>query len=134
MQLPLYTIWRTGTLGQRVFAVVICTVEDLLIALGALALALIIVGSRDWPAVRFKTVAILAIALGLVYTVFSEWLNVVVRSTWAYSELMPRVSFDSLEIGLSPLLQWIIVPAFCLEFTRRRMCLRRIIHQGGNGV
>ena len=60
--------------------------EDLLIALGALALAFIILGSRDWPAVRFKTVAILLIAIGLAYTVFSERLNVVLRSTWAYSD------------------------------------------------
>jgi hypothetical protein len=134
LQLPLYTIWRTGTLGQQVFAVVVCTVEDLLIALGTLALALIIVGSRDWPAVRFKTVAVLVIAIGLAYTVFSEWLNVVVRSTWAYSELMPGVPFDGLEIGLSPLLQWIIVPALCLEFTRRWMSPRRTILQGGNGI
>jgi hypothetical protein len=68
LQLPLYTIWRTGTLWQQVFAVVVCTVEDLLIALGTLALALIIVGSPHWPVVRFKTVAVLVIAIGLAYT------------------------------------------------------------------
>jgi hypothetical protein len=38
-------------------------------------------------------------------------MNVYVRRTWAYSELMPVVPVGSYEIGLSPLVQWIMVPA-----------------------
>ena len=30
-QLPLYTIWRTGTFGEKAFAVLHCTGGDLLI-------------------------------------------------------------------------------------------------------
>jgi hypothetical protein len=41
---------------------------------------------------RFAAVAALLLAFGLGYTVFSEWLNIVVRRSWAYSSLMPVVS------------------------------------------
>ena len=48
---------------------------------------------------------------------FSEWLNVVVRQTWAYSDLMPIVPV--IGTGLSPLLQWMAVPLLALHIARR---------------
>ena len=41
-------------------------------------------------------------------TVFSEWLNIEVRQAWAYRDAMPVIPV--LGAGLSPVLQWIIVP------------------------
>jgi hypothetical protein len=38
--LPLYTLWRTGTRDENLFAVVHCTMGDLLIALASLTIAL----------------------------------------------------------------------------------------------
>jgi hypothetical protein len=111
LQLPLYTIWTTGTPREQAFAVVHCTLGDLLIALSTLAVALVLAGDHTWPRGRFWPVAILTIVLGVGYTAFSEWLNVVVRAAWSYSELMPQLSLFGLNIGLSPLLQWIVVPA-----------------------
>ncbi len=107
--LPLYTIWSTGSTGEIVFAAVHCTGGDILIATASLVLALLLVGA-DWPlaARAYHRVAMLSVALGLGYTVFSEWLNVVVRKTWAYSEYMPIVPV--VDAGLSPLLQWLAVP------------------------
>ena len=115
--LPLYTIWRTGTPGEKAFAVVHCTGGDLLIALACLALALVIVGEPAWPTLGHRRVAALTIGFGAAYTVFSEWLNVVVRQTWAYSDLMPIVPV--IGTGLSPLLQWVAVPLLALHFARR---------------
>ena len=118
VQLPLYTIWSIGTVREQAFAVLHCTMGDVVIAACALALALVVAGDAKWPIDRFLQVAVPTVAFGVVYTVFSEWLNVVVRATWAYSDLMPIVPIAGLKIGLSPLLQWMIVPAVAFAITR----------------
>ena len=117
-QLPLYTIW-IAPLREQAFAVVHCTLGDLLIALSALMLALIMVGNRDWPRQRFWRVTGVAVLLGLGYTAYSEWLNVAVRASWAYSEHMPVIALSGFGLGLSPLLQWVVVPAAAMAMTRR---------------
>ncbi len=66
----------------------------------------------------FAAGPILTIAFGLAYTAFSEWLNVFVRASWAYSDWMPIVSIAGLKIGLSPLLQWIVVPGAAFAIVR----------------
>jgi hypothetical protein len=115
--LPLYTIWRTGTPGEKAFAVVHCTGGDLLIALTCLALALVLAGEPTWPVRTHRRVAALTIVFGVAYTAFSEWLNTTVRKTWAYSDLMPVVPIVG--TGLSPLLQWVAVPWLALHLARQ---------------
>ena len=88
-QLPLYTIWSTGMLYEKAFAVVHCTVGDLMIASLSLLAALVFVGSADWPSERARAVFALTLSIGIVYTIVSEWLNVGVRRSWAYAPLMP---------------------------------------------
>jgi len=112
--MPLYTLWNTGTTGEIVFAAVHCTGGDILIAMTTLLLSLLIFGV-GWPHNRsvIRRVIISTMMLGVGYTVFSEWLNIVVRKAWAYSELMPIVPV--IDAGLSPLLQWIVIPG--LAFT-----------------
>ena len=117
--LPLYTLWRTGAPGEELFAVLHCTGGDLLIALASLIFALMLVGHRDWPVRRFGAVAAVTLVFGFGYTVFSEWLNVVVRKSWAYSDLMPVISIFGLSLGVSPLLQWMAVPTLALYVSRR---------------
>jgi hypothetical protein len=119
LQLPLYTIWQTGTLQAQAFAIVHCTIGDVIIALCALTIALAFTGDGKWPQERFQRVAILATLLGLAYTVFSEWLNVVVRASWAYSDLMPVMTAFGLRVGLSPLLQWLVIPTAAFLITKR---------------
>ena len=111
--MPLYTLWRTGTVGEIVSAALHCTGGDVLIGMAALVLALVAVGSSVWPRERFLPVAVAAMVLGLGYTVFSEWLNTGVRRTWAYSDLMPVLPW--LGTGLSPLAQWLVVPALAFR-------------------
>jgi len=117
-QLPLYTIWSDGSTGQLLFAVLHCTGGDLLVSVASLVLALILAGD-GWPVRQsaYWRVAGLTLLVGLGYTIFSEWLNIAVRRTWAYSELMPVVPI--LNAGLSPLAQWILVPALGFSLARR---------------
>lgn len=107
-QLPLYTIWASAPWPGLAFAVVHCTLGDILISAAGFVVAGLVVDRRRSKrrAVRIATVAI---PLGVFYAVFSEWLNVAVRESWAYAPAMPVL--PGIGTGLSPLLQWVIVPA-----------------------
>lgn len=109
LQLPFYRIWQDASAGANAFAVVHCTLGDLVIAAAAFAFARHAAGGRGWPRANYTRVAAVAITIGLAYTVFSEWLNVGVRLSWTYSAIMPRV--PPLGTGVTPLLQWLVVPA-----------------------
>ncbi|WP_230534301.1 hypothetical protein [Microvirga roseola] len=117
--MPLYTIWNTGTWGEIAFAAVHCTGGDVLIALSSLVLALLLVGNGAWPVDRFRAVAALTIIFGVAYTTFSEWVNIVIRAAWAYSDLMPVVTVLGFDVGLSPLLQWIVIPLAAFAWAGR---------------
>lgn len=114
LQLPLYTLWNEGTPSAIGFAVVHCTVGDVLIAAFSVTTAVILVGSKKWPRERFLPVELLAVTFGVSYTVFSEWNNTVVTRAWSYSDLMPTIW----GIGLSPLAQWFIVPGFAFWYLK----------------
>ena len=55
------------------------------------------------------------LAAGLGFTVFSEWVNVYVTGAWDYQPTMPLVA----GIGLTPLLQWVVVPTLMFLIVRR---------------
>jgi len=115
--MPLYTIASTGTVNEILFAGFHCTGGDILIAMTSIMLALFVVGNRSWPATRIWPVLTLTVLFGVSYTIFSEWLNITIRKSWAYSDLMPVVPL--IDAGLSPLLQWIIVPVAGLSWALR---------------
>ena len=120
-QLPLYTIWKTAPTRELTYAVIHCTIGDLLILAAALLLALLLAGNDAWPRRGYARVALAATALGAAFTIFSEWLNVEVLRRWTYAEAMPLV--PPLETGLSPFLQWVLVPPLLL-FAMRRLHIR----------
>ncbi len=116
--LPLYTIWKEP-LGRRAFAIFHCTLGDALIATATLVIAIVTFGSGAWPlgAPQFRRVAAVTIVMAVGYTIYSEWLNISVRRGWAYSDLMPTLPW--IGTGLSPVLQWIVVPAVGFAIARR---------------
>jgi hypothetical protein len=107
-QLPLYTIWYDYPPRSIAFAVVHCTGGDAVITSIALLGALLLFGNRRWPDERYIAVAAPAVLAGVAYTIFSEWHNTEVRNSWAYSNMMPTL--PGLGTGLSPLLQWFVIP------------------------
>ncbi len=116
-QLPLYTIWAESA-SRQAFAVIHCTLGDLMIAALALIVSLTIAGRHQWPHASLQATFIVLLVLGLGYTIYSEWINVSVRGSWAYSPSMPTVPW--LGTGLSPLLQWLAVPILALRIAVRR--------------
>lgn len=124
VHMPLYTLWQTGTVSEIAFAALHCTGGDVLIALSVLILALFLVGSPEWPAMRKGQVIALTVVFGLAYTLFSEWLNIEVREVWAYSDLMPVIPI--IDAGLSPVLQWIVIPLAGFRFAMTSRARRQM--------
>ncbi len=118
LQLPLYTLWSTGTLRQQAFAVVHCTLGDAMIAGLSLLLGLALFARATWPRAGVARVYWASLAFGVGYTIYSEWLNISVRGSWAYSDLMPVMPV--IRTGLAPLLQWFVVPTLALWFAIKR--------------
>jgi hypothetical protein len=116
-QLPLYTLWRTGTPGAIAEAVLHCTLGDLLIGTIALIAALSAFGSPAWPDENATRVAVATVIVAASYTIYSEYINTSVRSSWAYTEWMPTLPW--LGTGLAPLAQWVVGPTIAFVLVRR---------------
>lgn len=123
-QLPLYTLWSEASADTIAFSVAHCTAGD--IAIGAAALILVLVLGRagalsQW---RWRRIAVWTALAGTAYTVFSEWSNTAILGSWAYSELMPTLNVAGIEIGLSPVLQWLMLPPLALYLSGKSRRLR----------
>lgn len=117
LHLPLYTLWAEGRPGAIARALLHCTAGDVAIGTGALLLALVLNRAGTpaaWPLRRIGAVTAL---LAVAYTVLSERLNLALGN-WAYSAAMPVVA--GVEVGLSPLLQWVVVPLAAIALAGRQ--------------
>lgn len=120
-QLPLYTLWREGSLAWIAFSVVHCTLGDAVIGTSALAVALTVTRAPELACWRWGRIAVATALAGAGYTVFSEWTNTAVLRSWTYSELMPVLHVAGLDLGLVPLAQWLLLPPLALRLARPRI-------------
>ena len=111
----LYTVWSAADGMAVAWALVHCTVGDVVIALAMFALAGILLRCPDWPASRpWSGGAVFTIG-AIAFTVWSEWYNVYRAGNWGYAASMPMIY----GIGLSPLLQWLILPPLMVVAYRK---------------
>jgi hypothetical protein len=115
-QVRLYTIWAEVDRWGVAWALLHCSVGDVMIALAVFALACVALRRVDWPVSRPWTGGAIAVAGAVAYTAWSEWYNVYRAGSWSYAAGMPLI----FGIGLSPLLQWLILPPV-LVFAYRRL-------------
>ena len=111
----LYKIWDAADRMAVAWALLHCTLGDVLIALALFALAGVLLRCADWPMLRPWTGGAIVVIGAIAYTVWSEWFNVDRAGNWGYTASMPMV-FD---IGLAPLLQWLILPPVMVVGYRR---------------
>jgi hypothetical protein len=119
--LPLYTIWNEASAGYMAFAVAHCTVGDALIGAASLGLALIVGQEGRLKSWRWLRIAFVTSLIGMGYTAFSEWLNVEVLRSWAYSDAMPVIELAGVRLGASPLLQWAVIPPLAVYVARMKL-------------
>lgn len=115
----LYTLWTEAEPAYIAFSVVHCTLGDVLIGGLALLLALIVGREGGLPEWRWLRIALLTLVCGVGYTIFSEWMNITILRSWVYGEAMPRLSLAGVEIGLTPLAQWLVLPPLALYLARK---------------
>jgi hypothetical protein len=102
----LYTLWTSADGLSVAWALFHCTLGDVAIALAMFALAAVMLGRKDWPVFRPWAGGAIVVIGALAYTAWSEWYNVYRVGSWGYTASMPLV----FGIGLSPLLQWLVLP------------------------
>jgi hypothetical protein len=102
----LYTLWDTADGLSVAWALFHCTLGDVAIALAMFALVVVMLGDKDWPVSRPWAGGAIVVIGALAYTALSEWYNVYRVGSWGYAASMPLV----FGIGLSPLLQWLVLP------------------------
>ncbi len=102
----LYTIWADADGAGVAWALLHCSLGDVLIALATFALAGIVLRQVDWPSSRPWAGGAIVVIGAMAYTAWSEWYNVYRAGGWGYTASMPLI----FGIGLSPLLQWLILP------------------------
>ena len=119
VQVPTYTGMTEMPHWEAVKLCMSATFGDVGFALTAFWAACLAARSRDWILRPTRFPAGLFVAVGIVLTVGFEYYYTNISLRWTYSELMPLV--PPLGTGLSPLLQWFVVPLLVIWLTRRHL-------------
>lgn len=115
-QFPLYTVWQEGDWSYILYGLAHCTLGDLLILLVTYWVVSLLNHSRYWYLSNILVSGILFTLLSLGYTIYSEIVNVSIKGTWGYTDLMPIIPV--IEIGGIPFMQWVLVPPVLLWLMR----------------
>lgn len=90
---------------------------DVVIALVSFGAAALVGGGRRWAASPGRAAIGVWFGAGLAVTVAIEHYSTAVAGRWAYDPAMPLL--PPFGTGLSPVLQWIVIPAAILWYLRR---------------
>lgn len=125
LQAPLFAGMADGPFIDAIRGCAQGTLGDAVIMLFAYWTVSGIDASRDWilrPSGRQLT---LFVSVGVVITAVIEWLAIRGHwvQSWTYSTAMPVVPV--IGVGLSPLLQWIVLPLLLVWFVRRQLSERK---------
>jgi hypothetical protein len=118
-QLPFYQL--PPDLNFRLYAVLHCTLGDVLIATFTFCGTAALMRSWNWPVRAPWCGGLLMVTAGIIYTGFSEWYNVYRMANWTYASRMPLIA----GMGLTPLLQWLLVPSLMLVIVHWRWARQR---------
>lgn len=118
-QVPLFAGMPSAEHWHAVLVCARATLGDVVIALVGFWTVAASTRARTWV-LRPTTAHVTGfVAVGLLITVVMEWLATRVLGRWTYAEAMPVIPL--LEVGLAPLLQWIVLPPIVVWFVRRQL-------------
>ena len=114
LQLPFYKEMAAMNHWEGTLVCLRATGGDLMIALAAFAAGVWWSKRLDWMLDPAREVVVIYVMAGLLITIAFEWYAVFWANRWAYSELMPVIPV--LRVGLTPILQWLVLPPITLYF------------------
>lgn len=120
VQTYFYTL-RDSAFQTMLYGWIHCTLGDVMITLGSFWFVSMMRRNRRWFLKLNRLNVISFVLVGLVYTVFSEGLNVQIFKSLAYNESMVIIPW--LRLGLTPFLQWVIIPPVALLLVRHHLLL-----------
>lgn len=118
-QVPLFAGMAQEAHWRAIQVCARATVGDVVIALVAFWSVAAACRSRRWILAATRLQVVGFVAVGASITVVMEWLATQVLGRWAYAASMPTV--PGLEVGVSPLLQWLLLPPAVVWFVRRQL-------------
>ena len=125
LQAPLFDRMADASHWQATIACSLATVGDAVIMLVAYWIVSAYSGDRGWIVVPRTAQIALFVAVGVTVTVAIErlvleglWIH-----QWRYSASMPVL--PGIDVGLSPVLQWLLLPPVVIWFSRRQMAAPR---------
>jgi len=117
VQVPTYAGMADMNHWEGIKVCLSATVGDVGFAVTAFWVTALAARSRRWIADPAGWQLGLFVAVGVGLTVGFEYYYTEVSLHWTYSELMPRV--PQFGTGLSPLVQWLVIPLLVASLTRR---------------
>lgn len=118
LQAPLFE-GSDGAHWEQVKVCTLATVADAVIAVMSYWVAAVVAKCRAWPLNPRPAGWYAYMAAGLGITAFGESLAVGPLALWEYSAAMPLVPV--IEVGIRPMLQWLILPPLVLWFARNQL-------------
>lgn len=119
LQVPWFTGMLEASHGSVVSLCVRATLGDVLILLAAFWAGSAVVRHRGWLVTGQRMPAVITVAAGVITTVIFEWLATGALGRWSYAEAMPVI--PGIGIGLTPFLQWLLLPPLALWLTRNHI-------------
>jgi hypothetical protein len=118
-QVPLFAGMAEASHGSVVWACIQAAGGDVLILLASFWMASIVCGSRQWLIAGERKPAVALIITALIVTIILERLATGPLERWVYADSMPIIPF--LNVGVAPLLQWLLLPPLIMWLTRRHV-------------
>lgn len=119
MQVPWFEGMTEASHGAVVWLCTRATLGDVVIGLAAFWIACVVAGDRQWIVQGRRTPLLVMLFTGVVVTLAFEWLATGPLERWQYAEPMPIIPIVG--VGLTPLLQWLLLPPLIVWLSRRHM-------------
>ena len=118
-QVPFYTNMPSRPHWEAIKVCMRATLGDALITLVCFWIVSLVYRSRMWIRDPHLREILILVSTGIAITALIEWLSTQVWDRWAYSDSMPMIPW--VNVGLLPVLQWLIIPPLVVWFVRRQL-------------